>query len=227
MGGTAPSLDDLTPVSLMDMYTKMGERKIAAHFGVSKPAIQRLRRLWGIPAVSKTERAGFLASTRQKEVGLEVPFEEQDKPTVNEQAQPNKVPCTTCGMALAGPNRDIRLCGTCRLAADAKRAREKRAAFRVLVPVKATRTFICQECGDSWETEALGHFNKCSKCKEKDEVLSRTKVCQYRHCGRSFVDMSPKNGLKFCHEEHRRREKLLRTGKAPDLSYFTKEDPVG
>jgi hypothetical protein len=100
------------------------------------------------------------------------------------------------------------------------RARYYRAERRKVDPVKTSRTFTCCVCGQPWETEELGHFSKCPACKEKQEITGRTKTCGYRNCGVSFVDTSTKSSMSYCCPEHRRREKLLRSGKAQDESYF-------
>lgn len=107
---------------------------------------------------------------------------------------------------------------------EACNARWKRREMRKEVPAKTTRTFTCIECGEAWETDALGHFTICPKCKEAKEIQGRAKTCEYRYCGVTFVDTSPKNGMRFCCEEHRRREKMFRSGKATDESYFRKPD---
>jgi hypothetical protein len=58
-------------------------------------------------------------------------------------------------------------------------------------------------------------------------TVGRSKVCAYRHCGKTFEDASKKNSLKFCCPEHRRREKLFRLGLAKDESYFRAEKDTG
>ena len=86
------------------------------------------------------------------------------------------------------------------------------------------REFTCQTCGAVWSTDALGRFTKCPKCRETEDVAGRTKTCGYRNCGVAFVDTSSLNHMKFCCEEHRRREKLFRSGLAKDSSYFKTPD---
>ena len=71
--GDSPSLDDLTPAYLADLYTQMGDAGIAARYGVAKPAIRRLRNKWGIQALTKTDRAirgDILLTETQQEVVL-------------------------------------------------------------------------------------------------------------------------------------------------------------
>jgi len=128
--------------------------------------------------------------------------------------------CKGCGEVFQAVRKDREFCD------EACRARWRRREFRKVHPAKTTRTFTCQFCGKKWESSELGSPNKCTECKAAKELASRTKVCQYRHCGQTFVDTSEKNSMSYCHVEHRRREKLLRSGMAPDLSYFTKPDPV-
>lgn len=60
----------------------------------------------------------------------------------------------------------------------------------------------------------------------KNVKLLSDRKCLYRHCGRVFEDKTPRGTQRYCCEEHRRREKLFRSGKAQDLSYFRKPDPV-
>jgi hypothetical protein len=135
--------------------------------------------------------------------------------------------CAKCGIELEGPNRDVRHCDTCKHELDATRARERRAEHRKETPVKETRVFTCKTCGVQWETAEAGSFRKCTKCKEEEARKKHTKVCEYRHCGEEFLDESSKNSMKYCCEEHRRREKLFRSGLAKDESYFRSEKEVG
>jgi hypothetical protein len=99
-------------------------------------------------------------------------------------------------------------------------ARFKRRKYREANPAKTSRTFTCVTCESTWETDLHGNFHTCPTCREAAEVAGRTKICVYRHCGKSFVDTSPKNGMKFCAPECGRREKMFRCGKAMDESYF-------
>lgn len=87
------------------------------------------------------------------------------------------------------------------------------------------RVFVCKECSVSWRTEALGRFTLCPTCSAKKVTNQHTKVCAYRLCGKSFVDTSLKNSQKFCCPEHRRREKMFRSGKAQDELYFRANKP--
>jgi hypothetical protein len=129
------------------------------------------------------------------------------------------VECEGCGVEFQAKRETKRFCSnTCY-------ARHRRAlAAKDKGPV--TRTFTCQDCGESWSTEEHGNFKWCAACREKREIAKRTKTCAYRHCGCEFVDTTPKSSMSYCHPEHRRREKLFRSGKARDLSYFKKPDPV-
>jgi hypothetical protein len=47
----------LSPMTLADLYKKLGDAKIAQLHGVTKPVIRRLRMLWGISTISKSERS--------------------------------------------------------------------------------------------------------------------------------------------------------------------------
>jgi len=65
------SLSDLTPSALADLYNQMGDVQIAKIFGVAKPAIQRLRRRWGIAPLSKADRSVIRSvafTAEQKEI---------------------------------------------------------------------------------------------------------------------------------------------------------------
>ena len=104
------------------------------------------------------------------------------------------------------------------------RVRWSRSQYRVENPAKTSRVFVCRRCTKSWETELPGRFTFCPGCREETEkeTLSarRTKACLYRHCGKTYVDSSSQNSMKFCTTECGRREKMFRTGKAKDESYF-------
>jgi hypothetical protein len=112
---------------------------------------------------------------------------------------------------------------------DACRARHLRRLVREANPLTGIRTFTCKTCLKTWQTEAKGHFNACPSCREslreQKELESRQKTCVYRHCGLSFVDTSLKNSMSYCCPEHRRREKLFRSGAVESESSFRKEDP--
>lgn len=239
--GRVLSLDNLTPVVLTDLYSQISDRQIAVRYGVTKPTIRALRNSWDIAPISKSDRSS--------KVLRETP---ETEPMTNFQApvqiftESRVSLCKNCG-ALALKEG---LCAECRkpvLTAickgcgikfqpsrrdnlfhdEACNARWKRAEMRKENPVKATREFTCKLCGSTWETAELGNFTTCPKCKEAKDVKGHTKVCGYRHCGESFVDGSPKNSMKFCCEEHRRREKLFRSGLAKDESYFRSEKEKG
>ena len=106
------------------------------------------------------------------------------------------------------------------------RARWNRKQWRKKNPVKETRIFTCKVCGEEFETSLLGHFTTCNTCKEKKDIANRTKICKYRECRTSFVDTSHKNSMTYCCDEHRRREKLFRSGKVSSVSQFRKPDPI-
>ena len=104
-------------------------------------------------------------------------------------------------------------------------ARYKRTLYRQEHPVDNVRTFTCIKCHNTWKTSALGNFRFCPSCQDEREVETRKKICVYRHCGQPFVDTSIKNSMKFCCPEHQRREKMFKSGKAKDLSYFRDNKP--
>jgi hypothetical protein len=101
-------------------------------------------------------------------------------------------------------------------------ARYRRRVLREKHPVSGVRKFTCFLCGSQWETEKLGNFKYCPSCREAKDLEGRVKKCGYRYCGVDFTDTSPKNSMTYCCPEHRRREKLLRSGLAKDESYFRK-----
>ena len=135
--------------------------------------------------------------------------------------------CMDCGLALEGPDREGRRCRICKLRVDAERAKQKRDAVRVITPVSQARTFVCLTCHKPWETEAPGRFTKCPTCKQVKEIQQKTKQCAYRNCGKDFIDLSSKNCSKFCTPECGRREKMFRSGKAKDESYFRADRTTG
>lgn len=104
-------------------------------------------------------------------------------------------------------------------------ARWRRKQHRTMVPARSTRVFRCRKCSLEWETSLPGRFKLCPSCREESHKENHTRQCLYRHCGKTFVDESPKNGFKFCTPECRRREKLFRLGVATDVSYFRPRSP--
>lgn len=106
-------------------------------------------------------------------------------------------------------------------------ARHKRKLYRQEHPASGVRIFTCTRCEKEFETSAFGSFKFCPSCRDEKEVENRKKVCAYRHCSQPFVDTSTQNSMKFCCPEHRRREKLFRSGLAQDLSYFRDSKEVG
>jgi hypothetical protein len=129
--------------------------------------------------------------------------------------------CKGCGKEFLAQRR-----GTQEFHDKACHGRWRRRQFRASHPAKTTRVFVCQTCGISWETAEEGSFRYCPRCKEQQELEARKKTCAYRHCGQKFTDTSSKNSMTFCCPEHRRREKLFRSGLATNLDYFKKPDPV-
>jgi hypothetical protein len=127
--------------------------------------------------------------------------------------------CLGCGIDFRIKRRDQQFHN------EACYARYKRKLHRQEHPVSGVRTFTCVKCNNTWQTSALGSFTLCPSCREAKEIEIRKKVCSYRYCGQSFVDTSLKNGMKFCCPEHRRREKLFRSGLVKDLSYFQDNQP--
>jgi len=130
------------------------------------------------------------------------------------------VECKECGTRFVPKRRTARFC------TEACGARFRRREKRKANPPKKVREFKCVGCGEMFETAKKGRFLWCPACREGRDVEKRTKVCAYRECGREFLDGSAKSSMKFCCAEHRRREKLFRTGKVTDVSAFRKPDPV-
>lgn len=126
--------------------------------------------------------------------------------------------CAECGETFKAVRSDALFC------TEACYARYKRRKSRELHPAKTTRVFTCTDCGKPWETALLGQFKRCPLCVEKAEVSGRTKACAYRTCGQSFTDTSTQNSMSYCCEDHRRREKMYRSGKAKDESFFRAPD---
>lgn len=56
-GKPSQSIDDLSPAKLRDLYSRMGDGEIGKLCGVSKPTIRKLRHVWGIEPISKSERS--------------------------------------------------------------------------------------------------------------------------------------------------------------------------
>lgn len=224
-----PSILHLDEDTLRTLYQSQGDRSIAERYGTTKPVIAKLRQKWGIESLSKTERANTFPKR---------PFTPAPKPAPSPSIAPPspvvplptppspKLVCQDCGSSdIESPRKGF--CEICRKKREATQAREKRAQERQVNPVKETRTFTCTVCKQEWETTLKGSFKYCPSCKEKKGQDPRSKLCQYRNCQISFLDTSKKNSLKFCCEEHRRREKLFRVGKATDESYFQYQDTPG
>jgi len=130
-------------------------------------------------------------------------------------------PCAECGENFTPVRETAQFCSpNCG-------ARSRRKRMREVTPAKKTRLFVCRDCGGHWETAALGRFTKCPECRDAQDRVARTKECSYRYCcQREFLDTSAKNSMTYCCVEHRRREKLFRSGKAVSVEYFQKPDPV-
>ncbi len=100
-------------------------------------------------------------------------------------------------------------------------ARYRRKMEREAHPPSAVRVFTCRLCGENWATAQKGSFHFCPECADKREVAGRSKHCEYRYCENpKFVDTSPKNSMRYCCPEHRRREKLFRSGKVLSVDQF-------
>lgn len=124
--------------------------------------------------------------------------------------------CRGCGNTFQ-PNRGDHLFHD-----KACHARWRRVQHRKVQAQKTNRTFTCQGCGTRWDTDLPGRFTHCKSCHAQQGVAQRTRVCTYRHCGKTFTDGSSQNTAKFCSVECRRREKLFRNGIAKDVTYFRK-----
>jgi len=165
-------------------------------------------------------RRGAVAETYEERPALEVQMSLPQRP-VREIVKE----CEECGRKFHASRSSRRFCGnTC--GARSRRRKDTR-------PRKEHRTFTCQNesCGIEFKVPLTGGRPKyCPKCRaermETEELQRRTKCCAYRHCGREFVDYSKQNSGKFCHVEHRRREKLLRRGEVGSVRDFRKPDPV-
>lgn len=101
-------------------------------------------------------------------------------------------------------------------------AKYRRKLKRAANPLSGIRKFTCTGCGGIWETKGRGRFTRCPSCREALDLAGRVKTCGYRGCQITFTDTSTQNSMTYCRPEHRRREKLLRTGVAQDDTYFRK-----
>jgi DNA modification methylase len=137
------------------------------------------------------------------------------------------VSCIHCGKELLGALATTKYCSVCKKALGAKRAREKRKEKREANPISGIRNFTCKSCGVVWQTGLKGQFKYCPDCKEEQVLAKRQKTCQYRHCGEPFTDDSKQNSMSFCCPEHRRREKMFRSGKITGVSQFKDQQEIG
>jgi hypothetical protein len=167
-------------------------------------------------------RRGALAEEQEFREPVEVVMPLPERP----QKEIVKV-CEGCTRQFHASRTNNRFCG------ESCATRARRRAQRRRHPRKDHRVFTCQNesCGQDFKVSLTGGRPKhCPKCRvemmEADEFRRRTKTCAYRHCGREFVDYSKQNSGKFCHEEHRRREKLLRRGEVGSVQDFRKPDPM-
>lgn len=126
----------------------------------------------------------------------------------------HSIRCEGCGVTFLASRLSRRFCS------DACYSRHKRKLKREASPLTGIRKFTCSECLAIWETKELGSFKLCPTCRARKEAQNREKTCSYRGCATKFTDTSPKNSMSYCCPEHRRREKLFRSGIAKDVSYF-------
>ncbi|MBU1767792.1 MAG: site-specific DNA-methyltransferase, partial [Candidatus Omnitrophica bacterium] len=136
------------------------------------------------------------------------------------QTLPPTVTCEGCDVEFAQTWKGKRF------HSEACYAQYRRRLSREQNPIKKGRTFTCKNCSSTWSTEKPGNFTICPTCREAKKAAIRRKVCAYRNCGIEFTDLSLKNSSKYCCPEHRRREKLFRSGIAQDGSYFRDSKPV-
>lgn len=114
-----------------------------------------------------------------------------------------KTLCGGCGVAFLAQRKNQRF-------HDSNCAARHRRSLKKKAP--APRKFTCCDCGAQWSTEKKGNFRWCPSCREKRDLQGRTKVCQYRNCGETFLDTSLKKSSKYCCVQHRDKEKRLRLG---------------
>lgn len=198
---------------------------ICVDLGLGQP--DRIR--YAMPSPVKTDnhewvlawcRRGSLGNTQEPGPPLEVQTHVPAKPSREIVKE-----CEECDAKFYSTRKDAKFCS--QLCGSRNRRRRGKK------PRKEHRVFTCQNeaCGKTFEVPLSGGRPKlCPVCRveemEADELRRRTKICAYRHCGRDFVDYSRQNSAKFCHEEHRRREKLLRQGAVASVEGFRKPDPV-
>jgi len=135
-----------------------------------------------------------------------------------ENAASREVVCKGCGVTFTAHRSDREF------HSEACYVKYRRRQAREEVPNKTYRTFTCEKCGVSWDTEALGRFTLCEGCRATHTREStegkREKTCHYRHCQKTYTDTSRLNGTKFCCAEHQRREKLFKSGQVTSEDQF-------
>lgn len=229
---------NLTPVLLAELYQQMGDRQIAAMYGVTKPSVRALRMQWGLAPLGKTDRAKLKKEPlldRQEEIcsinvptvlhsvsycktcGKPTPLADLESGSCTKCITVRRRACEGCGVLFTPTRSDNRFHD------EACYARYKRAKQREAVPAKTSRTFTCKDCGKQWETGLGGRYSICPACVEAKLEARRTKTCAYRLCGVTFKDTSSQNSMQYCCSEHSRREKMFRLGLAKDESYFRKK----
>ena len=218
--------------------------------GRDYPLIEDTRRIvadlgWGRGSLLTYALPGGTEDTPAHEAVLCWPKGVTDKPLSNNSTTIPSLPtCKGCGKVFSSAQLVNGLCDVCRAPIgqlvkckgcpvefrttrsdrlfhdDVCYARYKRRIEREKNPSTGIRTFTCTRCLAQWQTKDAGSFKLCAACKQDEDIANRIKKCAYRHCGQTFTDISPKNGMKFCCPEHGRREKLLRSGLVTDESHF-------
>lgn len=200
------SIESLTESKLRELSLVHTDVEIGELYGVSKFPIMKLREKFGIEAVRHGRREESLRGGVFDVFGSE----EIDVITL----PPVQIPKVT--MPPTSPPK--RYEPESKLAKEARQARERRAAKRLINPAKTTRTVTCVQCGTQWEVGLGGSFRYCDTCKEEAAKENRSKTCAY--CDKPFMDTGVKNCTAYCTVECRRRAKLERLGKASPGGYL-------
>ena len=133
-----------------------------------------------------------------------------------------EIHCRGCGVVFQAKRAFAEFCH------ENCRARFHRAEYRKVVPRKATFEMSCKSCGQKWTEDHPRRVLQCPSCRETSKQAHPTKVrrCAYRMCQREFVDNSYAKSMTYCCGEHRRREKLFRSGEITEVEQFRYADPV-
>jgi len=201
----------------------LGEPSEIYDYGMPRPTDQGNHEVvlcWSKGALYSPVGSDTIVSTDKCQTCGRVVLSGEGDCSICESRKVKASPCQECGILFKARRKGTQFCS------EACGARSRRKRKREANPVVKERTFICRECHEKWTSEQKGNPRTCPDCRERFEIEGRTKTCAYRECNCTFVDTTPRSSMSYCHPEHRRREKMFRTGKVSSVLQFRRPDPV-